>query len=265
VFDHFGWEFFDYLKNFVISDPKQTEVLPVTDAVRDKQRPHKFLCLNGGGRPHRKFLLTELKRQGILDEGLWSYLDKFDITYDPEKFCWRPIQKFTQDTSLLEMIDYHKQHGNNIKEKQLDVDASQDAWHNRGMTAQHYQDTYFNVVTETWPANPSFFVTEKIYKPIVNLQPFAVCGLPGVLKYLKEKGFQTYDCWFTEDYDNVQGDKQRMFYLSRELERIARKDKAELHKMYKDSWEKIKFNREHFFKYDHTQGFKELIEAITEI
>ena len=56
-----------------------------------------------------------------------------------------------------------------------------------------------------------------------------------------------------------------MFYLSRELERIARKDKAELHKMYKDSWEKIKFNREHFFKYDHTQGFKELIEAITEI
>ena len=265
VFDHFGWEFFDYLKNFVISDPKQTEVLPVADAVRDKQRPHKFLCLNGGGRPHRKFLLTELKRQGILDEGLWSYLDKFDIAYDPEKFCWRPIQKFTQDTSLLEMIDYHKQHGNNIKEKQLDVDASQDAWHNRGMTAQHYQDTYFNIVTETWPANPSFFVTEKIYKPIVNLQPFAVCGLPGVLKYLKEKGFQTYDCWFTEDYDNVQGDKQRMFYLSRELERIARKDKAELHKMYKDSWEKIKFNREHFFKYDHTQGFKELIEAITEI
>lgn len=265
VFDHFGWEFFDYLKNFVMTNPDQKELLPVTDAVRDKQRPYKFLCLNGGGRQHRKFLLTELKRQGLLEQGLWSYLNKFDISYQETDYCWRPIQKGKGDTSLLEMLQYHKQHGNNIQEKLLDVDASQDAWHNRGMTAQHYQDTYFNIVTETWPADPSFFVTEKIFKPIVNLQPFAVCGLPGILQYLKEKGFQTYDEWFVEDYDNVKGHPQRMFYLMREIERILSKDKDEIHKKYQQSWEKIKFNREHFFKYDHTQGFKELIEAIAEL
>ena len=38
-----------------------------------------------------------------------------------------------------------------IEEIQLDVNAEHDAWHNRGMTAQHYLDTYFksssNVVT----------------------------------------------------------------------------------------------------------------------
>ena len=209
--------------------------------------------------------MTELKRNDLLKHGVVSYLNKFDIIYDPDNFVYKPIEKYSGDTSMLEVLDYHREHGNNIEEIQLDVNAEHDAWHNRGMTAQHYQDTYFNVVTETWPANPSFFVTEKIYKPIVNLQPFAVCGLPGVLKYLKEKGFQTYDCWFTEDYDNVQGDQQRMFYLTRDLERVARKDKAELHKMYQDSWEKIKFNREHFFNYDHTQGFKELIEAISEL
>ena len=201
----------------------------------------------------------------MLEQGLWSYLNKFDISYQETDYCWRPIQKGKGDTSLLEMLQYHKQHGNNIQEKLLDVDASQDAWHNRGMTAQHYQDTYFNIVTETWPADPSFFVTEKIFKPIVNLQPFAVCGLPGILQYLKEKGFQTYHEWFVEDYDNVKGHPQRMFYLMREIERILSKDKDEIHKKYQQSWEKIKFNREHFFKYDHTQGFKELIEAIAEL
>ena len=151
VFDHFGWEFFDYLKNFVMTNPDQKELLPVTDAVRDKQRPHKFLCLNGGGRQHRKFLLTELKRQGLLEQGLWSYLNKFDISYQETDYCWRPIQKGKGDTSLLEMLQYHKQHGNNIQEKLLDVDASQDAWHNRGMTAQHYQDTYCLLYTSPSP------------------------------------------------------------------------------------------------------------------
>ena len=117
VFDHFGWELHDYLINFVMNDPNQTELLPVTDLVRDKKRNHKFLCLNGGGRQHRKYLLTELKRQDVLHEGLWSYLDKFDIEYQPAEYCWMPIKKGTGDRSLVDMLEYHDKHGNSIEEK----------------------------------------------------------------------------------------------------------------------------------------------------
>ena len=262
VFDHFGWELHDYIKNFVLTNPDQKEVLPATDEIRDHKRSHKFLCLNGGGRPHRKFMLTELKRQGILDDGLWSYLNKFDIPYEPADYCFKPIKKGTGDMSFIEMISYHKTHGNQMIEKHLDVNAEQDAWHNRGMTADHYKETYFNIVTETWPADPSFFVTEKIFKPIVNLQPFVVCGLPGNIKYLKDKGYETYNDWFVEDYDNVQGNKQRMYYLMQEIVRIAKLPKEELHKKYQQSWEKLLYNRNHFFNYDHTKGFKDLVEGI---
>ena len=225
VFDHFGWELHDYLTNFVLNKPDQTEVLPTTDAIRDRKRSNKFLCLNGGGRPHRKFLLTELKRQDLLKDGIWSYLEKFDIPYHPDDLCWMPIKKGTGDRSLIDMLEYHKQHGNNIPETHVDIDATDDAWHNRGMTAEHYADSYFNIVTETWPADPSFFVTEKIFKPIVNLQPFAVCGLPGNIKYLKDKGYETFDNdWFIEDYDSIVGAPQRLYYLTRELTKIARLD-----------------------------------------
>jgi len=265
VFDHFGWEFHDYLRNFVLTNPKQTELVPGTPEIRDRQRPHKFLFLNGGGRPHRKYLITELERQGVLKHGLWSYLKKFDIPYQPGDYCWAPVKKFTQDQTLIEMLRYHEQYGNAINERNIDVDAATDAWHNRGMTAQHYADTYFNIVTETWPADPSFFVTEKIFKPIVNLQPFVVCGLPGNLKYLKEKGYETFKEWFVEDYDNIEGHPQRMYYLTREIVRIANMSHEDLHKKYLITWEKCLHNRKRFFSFDHTQGFKELVGAISQL
>lgn len=265
VFDHFGWEFHDYLKTYVVTDPNQTQLVPGTDETRDRKRPHKFLCLNGGGRQHRKFMLTELRRQNLLDQGLWSYLNKFDIQYDPSEYCYQPVKKFQQDTSYVEQYEYHVKHGNNIEEKHLDVDASEDAWHNRGMTAQHYADTYFNIVTETWPADPSFFVTEKIFKPIVNLQPFTVCGLPGNLQYLKDKGYETFPEWFVEDYDKVDGHKQRMYYLTEQIKKIANLSLDELHKKYQETWEKCLYNRKHFFASDHTGDFKILIEEISKL
>jgi hypothetical protein len=163
------------------------------------------------------------------------------------------------------MLEYHKANGNNIPETHTDVNAETDAWHNRGMTAEHYADTYFNVTTETWPADPSFFVTEKIFKPIVNLQPFAVCGLPGNIKYLKDKGYETFPEWFGEDYDRVVGAPQRMFYLTREIIKVANMSHDELHKKYVDTWEKLVHNRNHFFKYDHTEGFKELLGEISKL
>jgi hypothetical protein len=196
---------------------------------------------------------------------MWSYLNKFDIPYSPEEYCYWPVKKFQQDTNYVDMIKYHREHGNSIEEKHLDVNAETDAWHNRGMTAEHYKETYFNVVSETWPADPSFFVTEKIFKPIINLQPFIVCGLPGVLKYLKDRGYETFKDWFTEDYDSIQGTKQRMYAVSQEISRVARMPSEELHRKYKVSWEKLLHNRNHFFNFDHTQGFKELIEGIIKL
>ena len=96
---------------------------------------------------HFRHLITELQRQNVLKDGLWSYLNKFDIPYEPGDYCYWPTKKFKQDPSYIEMVKYHKEHGNNIEEKHLDVNAENDAWHNRGMTADHYKETYFNVVS----------------------------------------------------------------------------------------------------------------------
>ena len=47
------------------------------------------------------------------------YLNKFDIPYDPADFVFVPSEKGTGDTALLEAVQYHHEHGNDIKEIQL--------------------------------------------------------------------------------------------------------------------------------------------------
>jgi len=89
--------------------------------------------------------------------------------------------------------------------------------------------------------------------------------LPGNLKYLKEKGYETFKEWFVEDYDNIEGHPQRMYYLTREIVRIANMSHEDLHKKYLITWEKCLHNRKRFFSFDHTQGFKELVGAISQL
>jgi len=264
VFDHFGWEFSDYCKNLVGKFGTDELVVPIP-ATRDNKRNKKFLCLNGGGRPHRKWLMTELKRNNLLEEGYVSYLNKFDIPYQPEEFVWYPTVRATGDRTMIDMLEYHHKHGNSIEERLLDVDASQDAWHNRGMTASHYADSYFNVTSETWPAEPSFFVTEKIFKPIVNLQPFIIVGHPGLLAYLKDKGFETYPEWFNEEYDGIKDHKKRLHMVMENIKRVSSYSHDELHEMYKKSWDKLLRNRQRFFDYNWLSDFNELVEAMKKI
>ena len=161
------------------------------------------------------------------------------------------------------MLDFHRNY--KIKEMQLDVDATEDAWHNRGMTAEHYADSYFNVTTETWPAEPSFFVTEKIYKPIMNLQPFILLGHPGLLAYLKENGYETFPEFFDEHYDNIEDHSQRFYSVMQNIIRVNSFPKEELHSLYKRVWPKLLHNRQKLLDHSHTEYWRELIKTMKEI
>ena len=60
-------------------------------------------------------------------------------------------------------------------------------------------DSYFQIVTETWfsvtqggKKSNALTIFEKTYKTLM-CHPFIVLGRPGIIKNLKEKGFQTFD------------------------------------------------------------------------
>ena len=76
-----------------------------------------------------------------------------------------------------------------------------------------YNQAYFNFVVETHFDNDTIFLTEKTFKPILNLQPFVIIGNPGSLQLLKDLGYKTFESVIKEDYDKIINHKDRMSQL----------------------------------------------------
>ncbi len=149
----------------------------------------------------------------------------------------------------------------------------------RQFEEEWYNDTFFTVAVETFAfiqydleieknglvfdyCGPcDLFVTEKTYKPIAHQHPFMVCGMKGVLKFLKENGFETYDHLFDESYD------QHDFFEDR-LDAIYENVKNFSKEKYLDplTEQKIKHNYNRF--YDRSAVLSginsELIEPLLE-
>lgn len=72
------------------------------------------------------------------------------------------------------------------------------------------QPAFLHIVTESVFDYPSVFYTEKSIKPIMFKRPFVLLSSPGSLKNLRTMGFQTFDQWWSEDYDNIQDPVDRL-------------------------------------------------------
>ena len=65
-----------------------------------------------------------------------------------------------------------------------------------------YQLTNFSVIAEThFDGNQEFHPTEKTYRAIANMHPFAVLSTPFFMNKLREKGYKTFYDFVNETYD----------------------------------------------------------------
>ena len=101
---------------------------------------------------------------------------------------------------------YAQQSGDGIHLKTRDINPVASLAWDRQFEEEGYNDTFFSVVVETGVENDkatpcNLFVTEKTFKPIAFQHAFLICGMKGVLEFLKDNGFETYDHIFDESYD----------------------------------------------------------------
>lgn len=67
-----------------------------------------------------------------------------------------------------------------------------------------YNNTRVSHICETLCTEmngPACFLTEKTYRPILNMSPFVLQGSKGHLEYLQSKGFGVFDKYINLDYD----------------------------------------------------------------
>ena len=255
-FSHFEFEFSHYL-NFIKGKPEIHPKELVENLNVNKNPSKKYLCLNGGGREHRVFFLKELYRRKLDQYGHISYLNKFLGGDNTSEF----VDIF--DPSHLNVLDFHKKF--QLEKIFLDTPEAYDEWHNRGMSRWTYEDTWFSVVTETLYRPDSTFLTEKSFKPIANLHPFLILGYPGLLKSLKQLGYQTFSDWFDESYDNEYSNPVRFKKILNETKRLSQISNKEWQKMLKEMQPTLEYNRKLLFSKQFGQQIDTLMEQIISV
>jgi hypothetical protein len=199
-------------------DENQEAMQSIHQMFEPRDRPYKFMFLNGRSRPHRKYLYERFRAMGLLDQALWTMLDSrpslyraFKLEQDgvnlmatPSQLRWLPKQyefKFFQDAEIPP---------GPVNRTFVKFDLFKNLWGEIYLRSEPYLDSYFSLVTETVFEYPYSFRTEKIAKVLAMGHPWIVAGSVGFLRDMRAMGFQTFDGIIDESYDLVDNHQDRM-------------------------------------------------------
>jgi len=109
-----------------------------------------------------------------------------------------------------------------------------------------YNQFFAELVCETYFSGNTFFPTEKTFRPIIGMKPFITHSSPGYLTELKKRGYQTFNKWWSEEYD-LWGDSTRLRKMQNIITEILSWSPEKLHQVYSEMMPVLEHNRENYF------------------
>ena len=120
-----------------------------------------------------------------------------------------------------------------------------------------YLNTYISIVTETNFDNRILQVTDKVFKPIVNLQPFIYVTSQYGLQHIRDLGYKTFD-FIDESYDEIEDEYIRLMTIKEEIDRLINLGLSEIHDTYYGILDVLKYNRNHWLSVGKYRVIEEL-------
>jgi hypothetical protein len=190
-----------------------------------------FLCHNRSPKSHRYALLTLLKHENIIDNVNWSLLMGWYSKNQREDYSlggyFNKIFDIDQIKNYKSEIDFFNQY--DIKKSNYEEDKTwfDDFGDNPNISwkdvyeLKTYEESYFNIVTESCYLFNEIHITEKSIKPFYFYQFPLFLSSYNHIKYLKERfKFDMFDDVINHDYDNEPDHSKRLFMLIEEIKRI---------------------------------------------
>ena len=227
-----------------------------------KNRQHKFVCLNSRPHKHRILLaslLSKYRHKGVLtchkivDDSSY-YWDKSinQLMLQSDKLPDDTIQKITELENILPLT-FNDGIDANTENPTIDLKV------------EKFYDSYLHIVTETYLPNNQNFFSEKIFKPMIFMQPFILIGAQNDLKCLRKIGYKTFDGIIDETYDTIEDEIDRLSAAYKEIENIINKSDKELNQMYFDCYDILIHNYWHWVYRTNTMHIdlkNNLLEAL---
>ena len=222
--------------------------LVTIDEVDNTIRSKRFFCQNRTTNyPHRWTLGCFIEAYDLYDE---MYLSFLSTEWKKDSLRLIPTNS-EMDSKIQDSVEsfYPK-----MGKLEIDTQSVEDklSWDGKFEGGRYYKsdaylDSYINIVTETKFLNKQIFITDKLFHPILNFQPFIVFSSVGWLQYVKDKiGIETFSEFIDESYDSEENDNIRLRMLFEEILRLKEKPMEEIHEWYVSIKPKLINNREKF-------------------
>ena len=182
-----------------------------------------FLLLSRSHKWWRATVVTDLQRQGLLSNAVWSYNTALDIG-DRLEEC--PFELDTLD--IRSDIEAFLSAGPYACD---DLTAAAHNDHSVHVQA-HYDSTACSIILEThFDADGSggAFLTEKTFKCIKHGHPFVVFAPAGSLATLRGMGYRTFDHCIDNSYDTITDNTLRYLAVIRTIRELSVQDPAVLY------------------------------------
>jgi hypothetical protein len=112
-----------------------------------------------------------------------------------------------------------------------------------------YHNFFLEIVCETFLLGTTFYPTEKIWRPLINMTPFMVVGPKHYLANLKKLGFKTFSTWWDEVYDedaDLDNGKESIRCIQRNCDQIGKLSMPQLKSLYNDMLPVLQHNQQRF-------------------
>ncbi len=196
-------------------------------------RKYKFLSFNRSmDRPHRVANQYMVLKHGLLNEGIFSFLNHRNKHHIIDHLR----QIFPNESEEL-LLEYSQKIADMLPyeiDTQILTMEQKESFQNIDVNPKHvYADTYLNIVTETngWDEIDAFW-SEKIWRPILNLQPFIFIGPYNSLNRLHKLGFKTFHPFIDESYDRERDMTIRIKMIEEQIVKFKNLSIKEIHDWY---------------------------------
>jgi hypothetical protein len=239
-------------------------------------REKNFLIFNRSVfKDHRFWYLSQLQKNGVLDDCLFSMIFPYDREIKYGQDIYRGFPAFTNEEEFKKLLPYMQQVKDMGSIKIDEVDTFEDStFYVRGRRVHYgwidwskptfdftFLRTYMTLLTES--SFTSCQVSEKGVKALRYYHPFIAVAGPLYLEMLKEKGFRTFDKYFDESYDKIFNHADRMKAVAKLTTELN--DKNKLHKIFMDSKEDVIYNSHLCRTFSDYQTIQELFYNIFEL
>jgi hypothetical protein len=232
------------------------ELVEESDLNINKIRPYKFLCNNKTmEKMHRATMGYFSIKYDLLKDGLFSFIQKVtkqNLKDNVNCLIENPNLEYIEKLESIIPYELDTHHLSTNDKGSFGATNNKKEW---------YSDTYINLVTETFFGR-NVFLSEKIFKPLSNLQPFIVLGDYGTIAELKRLGFKTFEPFIDESYDLEIDPKKRIAKIEIEIQKLKNKSIEEIHNWYYSIKDILIYNQKHMYSFSDYECYDEIFGKI---